>query len=63
MWVRLPQPRDQAVNLFVSFLDRILLPKKEKGGGGGGVGGKNEKKKKKEKKLRLNDEKPSLPQL
>lgn len=49
MWVRLPQPRDQAVNLFVSFLDRILLPKKEKGGGVG-VGGKNEKKKKKGKK-------------
>lgn len=29
VWVRLPQPRDPAVNLFVSFLYRILLPKKE----------------------------------
>lgn len=27
--VRLPQPGDPAVNLFVSFLYRILLPKKE----------------------------------
>lgn len=63
MWVRLPQPRDQAVNLFVSFLDRILLPKKEKGGGGGVGWAGRMKKKKKEKKLRLNDEKPSLPQL
>lgn len=29
VWVRLPQPGDPAANLFVSFLYRILLPKKE----------------------------------
>lgn len=32
--VRLPQPGDPADNLFVSFLYRILLPKKENEGGG-----------------------------
>lgn len=39
VWVRLPQPRDPAVNSFVSFLYRILLPKKENE-----VGGEREKK-------------------
>lgn len=29
VWVRLPPPGDPAVHLFVSFLYRILLPKKE----------------------------------
>lgn len=32
VWVKQPQPGERVVNLFVSLLYRILLPKKEKRG-------------------------------